>query len=314
MSLTGQRPQPSTLLRRGLVLEYATLGWNIVEIGFLIVAAVNARSVALAGFALDSVIEIFASVIVVWRLKGTASEEWEARAIRMIGVAFFGLAIYISAQSVVTVASGIRPDSSLLGIAWLSATTLIMFALAYGKLARAVTSATGSSRRRQRSLWSMGRSPPRSLSGFSSTLSSDGGGRTSWEECSSSAMDYERESSLSVSESPRRVDPLRAPVRDDMNLLDGHHPVAHHRIERREDAIDVLLGVHDLDHDREVLAEPEDARRVEMGARTVALDTPEDGRPSQSFPANAFDDRLEERGFPSPSILIARNRAYVLRY
>jgi divalent metal cation (Fe/Co/Zn/Cd) transporter len=133
MSRTGQRPEPSALLRRGLVLEYATLGWNIVEIGFLIVAAVNARSVALAGFALDSVIEIFASVIVVWRLKGTASEEREARAIRMIGVAFFGLAIYIFAQSVVTVASGIRPDPSLLGIAWLSATTLIMFALAYGK-------------------------------------------------------------------------------------------------------------------------------------------------------------------------------------
>jgi divalent metal cation (Fe/Co/Zn/Cd) transporter len=133
MPLTEQRPPPSALLRRGLSLEYATLGWNVVEIGFLTVAAVNARSVALAGFALDSVIEIFASVIVVWRLKGIASEEREFRALRMIGVAFFGLAIYISAQSIVTVASGIRPDSSLLGIAWLSATTLVMFGLAYGK-------------------------------------------------------------------------------------------------------------------------------------------------------------------------------------
>jgi divalent metal cation (Fe/Co/Zn/Cd) transporter len=115
------------------VLEYATLGWNVVEIGALIVAAISARSVALAGFALDSVIEIFASVIVVWRLKGIASEERESRALRMIGVAFFGSAIYIGAQSTVTVASGIRPDPSGLGVAWLSATVLVMFGLAYGK-------------------------------------------------------------------------------------------------------------------------------------------------------------------------------------
>ena len=58
------------LTQRGLYLEYATLGWNVVEIGFLLYAAVVARSVALAGFALDSVIEIFASVVVVWQLRG----------------------------------------------------------------------------------------------------------------------------------------------------------------------------------------------------------------------------------------------------
>ena len=49
-------------MRRGLRLEYATLGWNVLEIGFLAFAAVMARSVALAGFALDSCIEIFASL------------------------------------------------------------------------------------------------------------------------------------------------------------------------------------------------------------------------------------------------------------
>ena len=42
---------------RGLRLEYVTLSWNIVGTGVVILAAVNARSVALAGFALDSVIE-----------------------------------------------------------------------------------------------------------------------------------------------------------------------------------------------------------------------------------------------------------------
>ena len=121
------------LQRRGLKLEYATLGWNVVEIGFLIAAAVGARSVALAGFALDSFIEIFASVVVVWQLQGTAREHDEQRAVRLIGVAFFLLAIYVMMQAVVTIALHVRPDSSPLGIVWLAATSLVMFGLAAGK-------------------------------------------------------------------------------------------------------------------------------------------------------------------------------------
>jgi divalent metal cation (Fe/Co/Zn/Cd) transporter len=121
------------LLRRGLRLEYATLAWNAGEVGFLFYAAAMARSVALAGFALDSCIEIFASLVVVWRLKGVADEARERRAERMIGIAFFALAIYLTGQAVVTVAAGVRPDSSLLGIAWLSATVIAMFSLATAK-------------------------------------------------------------------------------------------------------------------------------------------------------------------------------------
>jgi hypothetical protein len=41
-----------------LALEYATPGWNVVAVGVLGFAAVAARSVALAGFGLDSLIEI----------------------------------------------------------------------------------------------------------------------------------------------------------------------------------------------------------------------------------------------------------------
>jgi divalent metal cation (Fe/Co/Zn/Cd) transporter len=121
------------LQRRGLRLEYATLGWNVVEIGFLIAAAVTARSVALAGFALDSVIEIFASIVVVWQLRGTQTQHHEARAVRMIGIAFFLLALYIVVQILVTLLLDVRPDSSALGIAWLAATCVVMFTLAAGK-------------------------------------------------------------------------------------------------------------------------------------------------------------------------------------
>lgn len=58
------------LLRRGLLLEYVTLGWNVVGVVVLAIAAIAARSVALAGFGVDSLIEIVASAVVVWQLKG----------------------------------------------------------------------------------------------------------------------------------------------------------------------------------------------------------------------------------------------------
>jgi Zn-dependent protease with chaperone function len=57
-------------IRRGLLLEYLTLGWNVVGVVIVVAAAYMARSVALAGFGLDSLIEIFASIIVVWQLLG----------------------------------------------------------------------------------------------------------------------------------------------------------------------------------------------------------------------------------------------------
>jgi divalent metal cation (Fe/Co/Zn/Cd) transporter len=125
-------PMPDTLLTRGLRLEYATLGWNIVGSGIVIGAAVAARSVALAGFGLDSLIEIFASTIVVWQLKGI-NDDRERRALRLIGGAFFALAAYIVIQLVITLAARSHAHPSPLGIVWLAATLIAMLLLAWGK-------------------------------------------------------------------------------------------------------------------------------------------------------------------------------------
>ncbi|MEU9390221.1 hypothetical protein AB0D86_09485 [Streptomyces sp. NPDC048324] len=62
-----------------------TLGWNVIGIVVLAVAAVSARSVALAGFGLDSLIEIGASAVVIRELSGTG-EERRRRALRLTGV------------------------------------------------------------------------------------------------------------------------------------------------------------------------------------------------------------------------------------
>ncbi len=125
-------PNETLLIRRGLQLEYATLGWNVVGSVIVILSAIAAGSVALAGFGLDSLIEIFASVVVVWQLKGV-NEQREHRALRLIGIAFFALAAYILGQIAYTLIQAGHPGTSTSGIIWLAATFIAMLSLAYGK-------------------------------------------------------------------------------------------------------------------------------------------------------------------------------------
>ena len=125
-------PVRAALLRRGFALEYVTLAWNVAGIVVLAIAAISARSVALAGFGLDSLIEIGASAVVIWELSGTG-EERQRRGLRLIGYAFAALAAYLLVQSTVVLASGYHPRHSVPGIIWTSVTMAVMFALAAGK-------------------------------------------------------------------------------------------------------------------------------------------------------------------------------------
>jgi divalent metal cation (Fe/Co/Zn/Cd) transporter len=126
-------PHARRLRTRGLRLEYATLGWNVVGSVVVLAAAVAASSVALAGFGLDSLIEILASLVVVWQLQDMHAVERERRALRIIGIAFVLLAVYIAAQSAYVFATEAHPNHSLLGIVWLALTAAAMFALAAAK-------------------------------------------------------------------------------------------------------------------------------------------------------------------------------------
>lgn len=121
-----------SLLRRGFALEYATLTWNVVGIAVLSVAAIAARSVALAGFGLDSLIEIGASIVVIWELTGTGAAR-QRYALRLIGFSFAALALYVAVQSTVVLVTQFRPHPSCLGITWTAVTAATMFALAAGK-------------------------------------------------------------------------------------------------------------------------------------------------------------------------------------
>jgi divalent metal cation (Fe/Co/Zn/Cd) transporter len=135
MGVNDERPTPMAepaLLRRGLALEWTTHGWNIVGLVVLAVAALSARSVALAGFGLDSLIEIFASMVVIWEISGTDPQR-QARALRLIGVAFVALCLYLLVQAAYVLAVTARPRSSVLGMGWTGATMVVMALLAAGK-------------------------------------------------------------------------------------------------------------------------------------------------------------------------------------
>ena len=123
------------LLRRGLRLEYATLAWNVVGGVVLLAAATAVGSLALAGFGIDSVIEIVASAVVVWQLKGTAGDGRDRLALRIIAAAFALLALYIAAQAVGTLLVADHPGTSAVAIAWLALTVVAMLTLAAAKRA-----------------------------------------------------------------------------------------------------------------------------------------------------------------------------------
>lgn len=118
--------------RSAVRLERTTLGWNVVGAVVLLQAGIAAGSVALLGFAFDTVLEIGASTVVLWELRDREVGR-RASALRLLGVAFALLTIYLVIDSALALARGHHADASALGLAWTVATAGVMFALATGK-------------------------------------------------------------------------------------------------------------------------------------------------------------------------------------
>ena len=127
--MTRLSPSAQHLLRRGFTLEWITLAWNVVGVVVLAFLAITSASVAVAGFGLDSLIEIGASTVVIWELSGTG-ERRQRFALRLIGVAFIALAFYLLVQTAIALATAHRPDGSIGGIIWTGITAICMFSLA----------------------------------------------------------------------------------------------------------------------------------------------------------------------------------------
>jgi divalent metal cation (Fe/Co/Zn/Cd) transporter len=125
-------------LGRGLRLEAFSISWNVLETAIGMIAGLAAGSVALVGFALDSVIEATSASILVWRLRSESSgsrspEEAERRAIRLVALAFFALAAYIGVRAVFDLVTEARPEESTVGIVLALVSLVVMPLLAWRK-------------------------------------------------------------------------------------------------------------------------------------------------------------------------------------
>jgi divalent metal cation (Fe/Co/Zn/Cd) transporter len=132
--VTVSPTEVTRLRRRGFALEYATMAWMVAEAAVAITAGVLASSIVLIGFGLDSVIEFFAAMIVIWQLRGEiAGQQRETRAVRLIGLTFFALAAYRAAESIHDLVTRARPGESAAGLAITAAALVVMPVLAVAK-------------------------------------------------------------------------------------------------------------------------------------------------------------------------------------
>ena len=131
--------ESDTLRKSALTLVATGLVWNFLEAGVAFWAAAQSGSVALLAYGLDSVIEILAGGVLVWRLR-TGLEESEAEAAegrdrRLVALSFFLLAAYIAIHSLANLlGSFTEPEPSLVGIVLVVASAVVMSALYVGKM------------------------------------------------------------------------------------------------------------------------------------------------------------------------------------
>ena len=124
-------------LRRGILLEYLTIGWNVIEGTVAVLSGAVSGSIALIGFGIDSFIETSSGAVLLWRLRaehrGQDAERVERKALRLVGVSFIALAIYVAADSLKSLLHHEAAERSLIGIGLAIASLVVMPWLAHSK-------------------------------------------------------------------------------------------------------------------------------------------------------------------------------------
>jgi divalent metal cation (Fe/Co/Zn/Cd) transporter len=135
--MTAETLDRPALVRRGKLLEGATVGYNVAEGVIALAAGTIAGSVALIGFGIDSGIEVAASLLLLWRLGADLDpvrrERVERRSLQLIGVLFLLLAAYVTVESGLSLWNREEPRSSLAGILLAAASVIVMPLLARAK-------------------------------------------------------------------------------------------------------------------------------------------------------------------------------------
>jgi divalent metal cation (Fe/Co/Zn/Cd) transporter len=132
--LAATRP---ALVRRGLRLNWLTIGYNSMEAVVSLAAGLVAGSVALVGFGVDSGIEVTASAAAQWRLRADLNPERRERVERVthriIGASFLALALYVAVDGATTLWQREAPAPSRVGLVILGLSVLVMPVLAGAK-------------------------------------------------------------------------------------------------------------------------------------------------------------------------------------
>jgi divalent metal cation (Fe/Co/Zn/Cd) transporter len=156
LRMTTAAPRPAvdrrhTLQRRITWIVTATIAYNLIEAVVAITAGTVASSAALIGFGLDSTIEVLSAAAVAWQFTRRDPERWEKGTLRVIAVAFFALAAYVTATSVFALVGRIDVQHSTIGIVLTALSVIIMpfLSLAERRAGRELGSATAVADSRQ---------------------------------------------------------------------------------------------------------------------------------------------------------------------
>jgi divalent metal cation (Fe/Co/Zn/Cd) transporter len=123
--------------RRGRRLEYFTIAWNTLEGLVAVVAGMIAGSISLVGFGVDSFIEVTSGGALLWRMAVDADahnrERNEKRALRVVGICFVVLAVYIAYESIGDLWQERTPEHSISGIILACVSLVVMPLLSRAK-------------------------------------------------------------------------------------------------------------------------------------------------------------------------------------
>ncbi|MGO1173860.1 MAG: cation transporter [Actinomycetaceae bacterium] len=119
------------LHRRVRLVVLVTISWNVVEAIVAVSVGIDASSAALIGFGLDSVIEVASAAAVAWQFTRKDPRRWEGATVRVIAVAFFALAAYVTVDAVLALTGFREAEHSAVGIGIAVASLVVMPALAW---------------------------------------------------------------------------------------------------------------------------------------------------------------------------------------
>ena len=134
-------PKHESSVRLGIWIELVTILWMTIEACVAITVGFATHSVSLQGFGLDSIVELIAGGILLWRLlveqRGGSLDRIqhaEQRAAWITAISLFALAVYIVGDSAFSFLTRTRSESSWWGVGLAATAVIVMPLLWQGKL------------------------------------------------------------------------------------------------------------------------------------------------------------------------------------